>query len=88
MFKVSVGKVKYLDYEHEMFPDGNTLMPFLHKRLSFEHEHELRAVVQPITPGSGPLGNIKPIADGLLKHQPADARREHLCRTHVRALVC
>ena len=66
MFRVSVGTVKYLDYEHEMFPDGNTLLPFFHKRLSFEHERELRAIVQPITAGSGPLGNIKPIADGLL----------------------
>jgi hypothetical protein len=66
MFKVSVGTVKYLDYEHEMFPDGNTMIPFLHKRLSFEHERELRAIVQPIEASSGPLGDIKPFADGLL----------------------
>jgi hypothetical protein len=66
IFRVSVGTVKYLDYEHEMFPDGNTLLPFFHKRLSFEHERELRAIVQPISAGTGPLSNIEPIADGLL----------------------
>ena len=27
-------------------PEGNTLYPFVHKRKSFEHEQELRAVIQ------------------------------------------
>lgn len=35
MFEVYVGKVNYLDYDHETFPDGNTFIPFLHKRSSF-----------------------------------------------------
>jgi hypothetical protein len=66
IFKVYVGSVKYLDYERERFREGDTLIPFLHKRLSFEHEHELRAVVQAISADAGPLDNIEPLADGLL----------------------
>jgi len=43
---VYVGKVKYIDYETEWLPEGNSFYPFLHKRRSFEHERELRAVIQ------------------------------------------
>jgi hypothetical protein len=66
MFEVYVGKVSYLDYEHGVFPEGNTLVPFLHKRRSFEHEHELRAIIQPVSPGGNPLTETDPFADGLL----------------------
>jgi hypothetical protein len=66
MFEVYVGKVSYLDYECEAFSAGNTFVPFLHKRKSFEHEHELRAIIQPIFPGSDPVTDISPFADGLL----------------------
>jgi hypothetical protein len=66
IFKVYVGKVRYLDYDHGVFRDGNSFVPFFHKRLSFEHEHELRAIIQPIFPGSGPLTAAEPFADGLL----------------------
>jgi len=66
MFEVYVGKVTYLDYEREVFPDGNTFVPFLHKRLSFEHEHELRAIIQPAFPGGYPLTETEASVDGLL----------------------
>jgi hypothetical protein len=66
MFKTYVGKVQYLDYECGVFPDGNTFVPFLHKRLSFEHERELRGIIQPIFPGSGALTDTEPFADGLV----------------------
>jgi hypothetical protein len=66
MFDVYAGKVSYLDYEQEAFPEGNTFVPFLHKRRSFEHEHEVRAIIQPIFPGGEPLTDILPFADGLL----------------------
>jgi hypothetical protein len=66
LFQVHVGKVEYLNYEHEGFNEGNTFVPFLHKRLSFQHEHELRAVIQPIPPSSDPLTDSDPFADGLL----------------------
>jgi len=66
MFDVFVGKVRYLDYARGVFPEGNSFLPFLHKRSSFEHEHELRAVIQPISPGRSPLAEAAPFADGLL----------------------
>jgi hypothetical protein len=37
--------VKYVDYETAVIPEGNTFWPFAHKRRSFEHEREVRAVV-------------------------------------------
>jgi len=41
---VYVGLVRYLDYEADAFEEGNTYWPFIHKRKSFEHEKELRAL--------------------------------------------
>lgn len=53
---VWVGMVKYIDYEKEMFEDfNNMLLPALHKRASFQHENELRAVVCGSTPYEGNL---------------------------------
>ena len=43
--KVFVGLVQYLDYESDSIRDANALAPIVHKRRSFEHEHELRAVI-------------------------------------------
>lgn len=42
---IYIGKVKYIDYEAEWLPEGNLFYPFLHKRKSFEHEQELRAII-------------------------------------------
>lgn len=44
--EIHIGKVKYIDYEKDWLPEGNVLYPFVHKRKSFEHEQELRAVIQ------------------------------------------
>jgi hypothetical protein len=38
------GAVRYVDYETATIPEGNTFWPFAHKRLSFEHEREVRGV--------------------------------------------
>ncbi len=44
-----VGNVRYIDFKTEMIPvpppRDNLLAPFMYKRKSFEHEHELRALV-------------------------------------------
>jgi hypothetical protein len=42
---IYVGKVKYIDYKKDWMPEGNLFYPFLHKRKSFEHERELRALL-------------------------------------------
>ena len=41
---IYIGKVSYIDYESDSIPVGNAFNPFLHKRRSFEHEREVRAV--------------------------------------------
>ena len=46
-FEVYVGCVKYIDYEHEWFPDANAFHPVMHKRLAFAHEREVRLVSSP-----------------------------------------
>jgi hypothetical protein len=43
--KIWVGQVTYIDYQRDAIPEGNLLNPFVHKRSSFGHEHELRAVL-------------------------------------------
>lgn len=37
--------VKYIDYENTPIPFGNVFFPFVHKRVSFAHENELRVVI-------------------------------------------
>lgn len=41
-----LGVVQYIDYRTQWLPEGNTFYPFLHKRKSFEHEREVRAIIQ------------------------------------------
>lgn len=43
---IYIGIVKYIDYGKDWLPEGNSLYPFVHKRKSFQHEQELRAVIQ------------------------------------------
>jgi hypothetical protein len=47
--------VRYIDYETEDFDGGNIFNQFMHKRISYEHERELRAIVVSIfPPGNAP----------------------------------
>ena len=41
---IYIGKVSYVDYKSEIVPEGNVFSLFLHKRKSFAHEHEVRAI--------------------------------------------
>jgi hypothetical protein len=41
---VTIGVVKYIDYEVDAVPETSSLFRYLYKRKSFEHEHELRAL--------------------------------------------
>lgn len=49
---IYLGQVSYIDYETDWIAPGNILNPFVHKRKSFEHEKEIRAVLMkwPIEP--------------------------------------
>jgi hypothetical protein len=43
---INIGMVNYIDYTVATIPvERNAALPFLHKRVSFEHEKELRAVI-------------------------------------------
>jgi len=42
---VYIGRVSYIDYEKAKLNEGNIFTPFIHKRKSFEHEKEIRAVI-------------------------------------------
>lgn len=44
-FPIFIGKIRYIDYEREIIPWGQVLFPAMHKRKSFEHEQELRALI-------------------------------------------
>lgn len=43
--EVVIGKVKYIDYEHDWMPEHNYGLLYLHKRKSFEYEQEIRAII-------------------------------------------
>lgn len=46
-----LGMVYYADYQRDWIPEGDAFSPFLHKRKSFEHEHEVRALHPPFLRG-------------------------------------
>lgn len=58
---IFIGCIHYIDYETDWLPEGNSFYPFLHKRKSFEHERELRAVFQKIPTADGKLDFSKKI---------------------------
>ncbi|MGM3216748.1 hypothetical protein ACSQ5K_16440 [Pseudomonas sp. PhalM4] len=43
--EVLIGEVQYIDYDKSHVDFNNMFCPFLHKRMSFEHEREVRALV-------------------------------------------
>ncbi len=71
---VYIGKVKYIDYEHQVIESDSVLAPFIHKRKAYEYERELRAVIVR-SPPTGPRGldfSIETIQTGILI--PVDLR--------------
>lgn len=66
-FGVYIGMVNYIDYELDAISLSHGLYPFIHKRKSFEHEKELRALIWTIEHGknaSGANNKFKDV-DGL-----------------------
>lgn len=43
--EIAIGRVRYIDYVQDRMPDRFIYQPFLHKRRSFEHEREVRAMI-------------------------------------------
>ncbi|HUS83191.1 MAG TPA: hypothetical protein VM013_08075, partial [Dehalococcoidia bacterium] len=64
--QVFIGQVEYVDYDRVRLPEGNTFFPFLYKREQFEHERELRAVVQALPVNDkGTVDWSKPMPMGI-----------------------
>ena len=43
---IYIGRVNYVDYDTAFIPESNSFYPYLHKRPSFKHENEVRAITQ------------------------------------------
>lgn len=67
IFKVST--VKYMDYNSDWIPESHPLSPFVFKRKSFEHENELRALIdaEEIEKGLSNLLGIEFAETGIYK---------------------
>lgn len=67
--QVEAGLVTYIDYDTETFRITNNLnSPFIHKRMSFEHDKEVRALILPSFMGFPPnLPVGAQFADGGVK---------------------
>jgi len=59
-----VGVVRYVDYETSWIPESNSLAPFIYKRLSFEHEREIRAIIPPKDVAALLAGKTTQLTDG------------------------
>lgn len=64
---IYLGVVKYIDYEQEWIDAGNLLSPFVHKRKSFEHEREIRALVTEWPTGDASIDFARETIDHGLK---------------------
>jgi len=61
---IHIGRVKYIDYEKDWMPEKNSFYPFIHKRKIFEHEQELRAIIQKLSHSkNGEINLSKPQFD-------------------------
>ena len=58
---IHIGRISYVDYETHFFADKWWILPFLCKRRSFEHEREIRAIVQIIPTKVGKAEKYKPV---------------------------
>jgi hypothetical protein len=61
--EILVGEVRYIDYDLEPMPEDNFMWPFMHKRRSFEHEREVRAVILRIPTKDDPSSETSKLVD-------------------------
>ncbi len=82
---IYLSKVGYVDYEEQDFPAwsvrgemGDTLSPFIHKRDSFEHEKELRAIIHdlPWYSGEGATVSAEDIREADLSEDAYEPGRQ------------
>jgi hypothetical protein len=88
---IFVGTVKYLDYETDRLPLGNAMSAFMHKRKSFEHEREIRALIQrlPTTDGVADFSGPSPEGREIKVHVKTLVENVYVAPyAEPRALVC
>jgi hypothetical protein len=78
--RVFLGCVNYIDYGKDWLPEGNSLYPFMHKRKSFEHEREVRAIIHDLP--CGELFNYNKINESQGQHVPI-ALNDLIVAVHV-----
>src|SRR5690606_22581131 len=62
---VKIGKVKYIDYDKDWIPETDYYFPFIYKRNSFEHEQELRGLIDTTEIINGEIENIEVVKKGV-----------------------
>ena len=74
--QIHIGQVQYVDYDRDQIPEDNLLSPYLHKRKSFEHEREVRAIVQ-----KPPIGSSLSELRSSIQNMPIEeiARWQDIC---------
>ena len=60
---VMIGRVSYIDYDTTFINESNAMAPYLHKRTSFEYEHEVRAVTMNVPSQDGAVDLSTDICD-------------------------
>ena len=53
---IHIGKVNYVDYASTIIPEDSIVIPLLTKRMSFEHEREIRAIAINLLPPDQNVG--------------------------------
>ena len=83
-YEIYIGKVKYIDYGKEVMIGGldeGERYPFFHKRKSFEHEQELRLIVQDFKSAKGKsvMESKPPRREGIYVPVYLDLLIERIC---------
>lgn len=78
-YSVSIGMVAYVSYDEDRIPD-DTMSPYFHKRKSFQHEQEFRAIIQPLKYKEDGEINFKKstLQDGIYVPVDLDKLIEHI----------
>jgi hypothetical protein len=44
--EIRLSEVRYIDYDEEEMPDGNTIFPLIHKQKAYSYEEEIRLLYE------------------------------------------
>lgn len=82
---VDIGEVQYIDYETEWVPERHPVLPFLYKRISFEHEREYRAVCDVSQKNVRKSSDFEITESGVwVDARPAEVIQQIIVAPHVR----